>query len=204
MTRIARPRPDELTAEQRRVYQAITHGPRGRGPQAFPLRDADGRLRGPFNAMLLSPELGYPLQELGASLRHQGKLSPRARELVILTVANTLNSQFEQQSHEATGRQIGLTDDEITMLRNGDLPELADPAETSALRAARHLLGRTPIGDGTYRNLDLEPETLFEVITLVGYYALLADLLRVFAPADTEGLGHDPEFPASLPSRREV
>jgi 4-carboxymuconolactone decarboxylase len=184
MTRIARPRPDELTAEQRRVYQAITTGPRARGRRAFPLHDADGRLRGPFNAMLLSPEVGYPLQELGAALRHRGKLSPRARELVILTVANTLNSHFERQSHEAVGRQIGLTDHEITTLRNGQLPELANPIETNALRAARHLLGRVPIDDNIYRDLGLEPEILFEVTVLVGYYTLLADLLRVFGSAE--------------------
>jgi 4-carboxymuconolactone decarboxylase len=184
MTRIVRPRPDELTAEQRRVYQMITAGPRARGQQAFQLHDADGRLHGPFNAMLLAPEVGYPLQELGAALRHRGRLSPRARELVILIVANTLTSQFEQQSHEAVGRQVGLTDHEIAMLRNGQLPDLPNPIEANAVRAARHLLGRAPIDDEIYLKLDLEPAILFEVTVLVGYYALLADLLRIF---DTAG-----------------
>jgi 4-carboxymuconolactone decarboxylase len=183
MTRIAELRPDELTEDQRRLYQAITDGPRGRGPQAFPLREADGRLRGPFNAMLLSPGLGYPLQELGAALRHRGALSPRARELVTLTVANTLDSPFEREAHEASGRQAGLTDDEIMLLREGRPPELADRIEASAVRAARHLLRRSPVDDGTYRDFGLEPDALFEVILLVGYYTLLADLLRVFAPA---------------------
>jgi 4-carboxymuconolactone decarboxylase len=184
MTRIARPRPDELSAEQRRVYQMITSGPRACGRQAFPLSDADGRLHGPFNAMLLAPDVGYPLQELGAALRCRGRLSPRARELVILTVANTLNSQFEQQAHEAVGRQVGLTDDEITTLRNGQLPVLPSPIEANAVRAARHLLRRVPIDDEIYRKLNLQPEILFEVTVLVGYYALLADLLRIFDTAN--------------------
>jgi 4-carboxymuconolactone decarboxylase len=185
MTRIARPTPGELTAEQQRVYQAIVGGPRARGPQAFPLRDADGRLHGPFNSMLLSPEIGYRLQELGAALRYQGGLSARARELVILTVGNTLDCGFERESHEAVGRQVGLTGPELKMLRDGQPPELPDPVETSVVHAARQLLGRAPVDDDAYRSLGLEPEDLFEVIVLVGYYALLADLLRVFAPDDS-------------------
>src|SRR4051794_18477744 len=54
--RLPHPTPGELDDDQRAVYDAITGGPRGSGP--FRLTDAEGRLHGPFNAMLVNPQLG--------------------------------------------------------------------------------------------------------------------------------------------------
>ena len=64
--RLAGLMPAELNEEQREVYRAVTCGPRAAGPQAFALTDGEGRLRGPFNAMLLSPPVGLAVQALGA------------------------------------------------------------------------------------------------------------------------------------------
>ena len=49
--------PDSMTAEQRAVAEAIQSGPRGAG------------LRGPFNALLRSPELCDLVQRVGAYVR---------------------------------------------------------------------------------------------------------------------------------------
>jgi len=95
--------PDRLDPEQRELYDAIARGPRSRGPQHFPLVDADGALLGPFNAMLLAPGLGAALQEVGAAIRFHGTLDARARELAILVVASRWDSAFERSSHEAVG-----------------------------------------------------------------------------------------------------
>jgi 4-carboxymuconolactone decarboxylase len=66
MTRLPAFDPGRLDPEARAVYRRITAGPRGASAV-----DADGRLVGPFNAMLLSPALGGPLQELGAAVRYR-------------------------------------------------------------------------------------------------------------------------------------
>ena len=50
-------------------------------PRAVDLVDEDGRLEGPFNAFLLQPRLGGPLQALGAAVRYGTSLSDRAREI---------------------------------------------------------------------------------------------------------------------------
>jgi 4-carboxymuconolactone decarboxylase len=60
--------PGDLTEEQAAVYQAISGGPRAAGPQLFALTDGEGRLRGPFNAMLLSPVLAGNLIHAGEGL----------------------------------------------------------------------------------------------------------------------------------------
>ena len=50
-------------------------------------------------------------------LRFRGLLSARARELVILVVAASWESEFEWWAHVRIGKQIGLTDDEIDAVR---------------------------------------------------------------------------------------
>ncbi|KUN65234.1 carboxymuconolactone decarboxylase family protein [Streptomyces griseorubiginosus] len=187
--RIAGRLPGELDEQQAEVYRAITGGPRAAGPQAFPLTDEKGRLHGPFNAMLLSPPVGMAVQEVGAAVRYASLLTDRVREMAILVVAAHWNSTFEREAHEAVGRSCGLTDAELNALRAGELPALSDHAERAAIRAALALTRTGVLDDREYYHAVAEwgERGLFELTALVGYYALLALQLRVFAgeaPAD--------------------
>ncbi len=87
MTRVPRPAPAQLDAEQRRLYESITSGSRAAGPDAAHLTDEHGRLAGLFNAMPLNPPIGDALQRLGAAVRYEGRLADRNREIAILAVA---------------------------------------------------------------------------------------------------------------------
>ncbi|QVQ52891.1 carboxymuconolactone decarboxylase family protein [Spiractinospora alimapuensis] len=183
MSRIPKLRPEELDAPQREVYEEIAGGPRARGPRLFALTDAEGGLEGPFNAMLLNPALGGPLQRLGGALRFSGKLSDRSRELVILLVAAAWDSSFERTAHEAVGAHVGLTAEEMTTVAAGGTPtSLTDPEEVEALRATRLMLDKRTLDDEEYAELvaSLGRERLFEVTTLVGYYGTLALQMHVF------------------------
>ncbi|HWC84652.1 MAG TPA: carboxymuconolactone decarboxylase family protein [Pseudonocardiaceae bacterium] len=174
-------RPAELSAEQRAVYDSVVGGPRGAGPQAFPLTDAEGGLTGPFNAMLFSPGVGAALQELGAAIRFRGGLSARVRELAILLVAAKWDSDFERYAHEAVGRGIGLTGAELAAARAGTVPDSADGAERAALELVVAMLdGDVDQALWGRAAAVLDHRTMVEVSTLVGYYATLALQLRVF------------------------
>ncbi|WP_030662980.1 carboxymuconolactone decarboxylase family protein [Streptomyces cellulosae] len=175
--------PGELDEEQAEVYRAITGGARASGPQAFPLTDQEGRLRGPFNAMLLSPPVGLATQALGAAVRYNSSLSDRVREMAILAVAAHFDSAFEREAHEAVGRtSAGLDESEMAALRAGRMPELTERAERGALRATRALLRHGTLNDAEYADaLAATGERgVFELTTLVGYYSMLALQLRVF------------------------
>src|SRR5215469_12111400 len=111
--------PEALSEDQRKLYDLIVGGPRGKGPRAFPLTDETGRLNGPFNAMLVSPEVGTAVQELGAAIRYRSSLPDRARELAILELAALRRCAFEWYAHERVGRNVGLTDDELEAVRTG-------------------------------------------------------------------------------------
>jgi 4-carboxymuconolactone decarboxylase len=178
-------RPADLDAEQRALYDTIVGGPRASGRQAFPLTDGAGRLTGPFNAMLTAPALGTALQQVGAAIRYQTTLTPRVREMAILAVAARWDSEFERYAHEPIGRAAGLTDTEIDRLRHGDLPELTEPAERAAMAFVRAAVTDEDVDDATYDSAvaAIGVRTVFELTTLVGYYATLALQLRIFRVA---------------------
>ncbi len=181
--RLRRFTPDELDPEQTEVHRAITGGPRATGPQVFALRDEEGRLLGPFNAMLLSPPIGGALQALGASVRYGSVLSDRVREMAILVVAAHWGSDFESGAHEAIGRAIGLTEPELSALREGRVPTLEDPRELAAVRVTAAMARAGDLTDEEYGTAVamLGERALFELSALVGYYATLALQLRIFA-----------------------
>jgi 4-carboxymuconolactone decarboxylase len=204
--RIPKLEPAALDEDQRVLYDAIAGGRRAQVPQLFRLADSEGRLEGPFNAFLLQPRLGSALQALGTAVRYDTGLDDRCREIAILTVAAHWESEFEWYAHEAVGRSIGLGDAELAAVRDGRYTELtAAPGDRPAALAGREavvartaaaLAARGDLGDAEYHEAvdHIGTPGLFELLTLVGYYATLALQLRVFrvpAPdtvATTQGI----------------
>lgn len=181
MTRLEPIRPEEQDEQQRALHASITGGPRANGPQHFALATPDGALRGPFNAFLLSPGLGGALERLGSAVRYETSLSDRTRELAILAVAAHWSSAFEWEAHEAVGRAAGVTDAELDALRRGEVPSLGDQEEQASAELVRCLL-TGDVSDEEWRRWaePLGEAVVFELCTLVGYYATLALQMRVF------------------------
>jgi 4-carboxymuconolactone decarboxylase len=189
MIRLPRLRPSDLDEAQRALYDEIAGGPRAVGGSAFPLIAEDGGLRGPFNAMLLQPALGSALQALGSAVRYRTSLDARSREIAILTVARQWDSGFERQAHEAVARACGMTDAELAALWAGDPDAFPDARERLVLTTTAALAAAGDLSDDDYAAAAsaLGLPTLFELTTLVGYYATLALQLRTFrvpAPGD--------------------
>src|SRR5579862_9541898 len=69
--RLEWPTPDELSADQRKVYDLIVGGPRSRDSQTLPVTDNDGRLYGPFTTMLSRPRIAEIMQMLGVVIRYE-------------------------------------------------------------------------------------------------------------------------------------
>jgi len=174
--------PGELGANARALYDRIVGGPRAQGPRAFALTDEDGRLNGPFNAMLLNPEVGTALQELGAAIRYRTGLTARAREIAILEVSVLRRSSFEWYAHVRVGKHAGLTDAEVAAIHDGAAAATLDATETLVRELVRALLRERDLDDAAYAAAAaaLGDVVLSDLIALVGYYDLLALSLRVW------------------------
>ena len=174
-------RPEELNVEQRRIYESIVGGPRSAESKAT-LTDEAGRLQGPFNVMLVEPNVGDAVQRLGATLRFEAHLDDRAREIAILEVARASLSAYEWYVHEKESRMLGFSDAEIAgLLAGSDIPTLSQ-REVIVRQVTRHLLDDGDLPTAIYDRAlgELGLPVLVDLVFLVGYYEMLARSLRVW------------------------
>ena len=183
--------PADLDDAQRAVYDAITGGPRAGQAGTVPITDEAGRLVGPFAVMLLSPEVGNAMQQVGAKIRFAAALTPRERELAILTVAGQLRCDFERLAHEPAARALGLTGQQVNAALSGQVPDGLTDAEALVGRLARAMTADRTLPDEDYNAglAVLGRERLADLTWLVGYYSALALSLAVFRPFLPESFG---------------
>lgn len=174
--------PSELEPARAALYGEITGGPRAADSGRSPLTDERGRLLGPFNAMLFNPSVGAQLQGLGAAIRYQTSLGDSTRELAILVVAAVLDSDFEWFAHERLARAAGVSEETIQAIAAGRTPVGLGDRDEAVLWGARTLVTDGDLSDAQYAELTAQFGTTgcVELVVLVGYYRMLALMLRAF------------------------
>ena len=180
--------PADLDEAQRVLYEAITGGPRAGQAGTVPIVDEEARLLGPFAVMLLTPEVGNAMQQVGAKIRFSAALTGRERELGILAVAGELRSDFERLAHEPAARKLGLTELQVNAVLSGQVPDGLSGDEALVCRLARTMTAERNLRDEDYEAgvAALGRERLAELTWLVGYYSALALALAVFRPVPPE------------------
>ncbi len=161
--------PDALTGRQREVFDEIAQGPRG-------------GVHGPFTALLNSPEVADRVQALGAGLRFEGALPARLRELAVLVTAHFWDAGYEWAVHAPIAQKEGVPVAVIEAIADGRRPDFDDTQDAAVYRFCSEILETHEAGDETYADvLDaLGLEGVVEMTALVGYYALLAMVLKTF------------------------
>src|SRR3954469_17228900 len=129
---------EEMTEAQRKVYQDIAGGPRG-------------GFRGPFNALLRSPELTERAQKLGEYIRFNTSLPPRLSEFAILITARYWSSQYEWFAHAPLAAKGGLPATIISDLQNGKRPQGMNEDESAVYDFCHELHASKSVSDATYQ-----------------------------------------------------
>ena len=186
-------RPEELDPEQRALYDLLTADgrmvPRDTDDATgVRMVDGEGRMVGPFNAWLTHAGIGWAVQEVSRRLRFDGVLTLRIREIVILIVAASEQSDYEWGAHAPIARTLGIADAEVDAIATQSPIEFDEPAEAAAAALARALVATGDADDATYERArrTLGDAGVVEVSTTVGFYQLIAQQLRLFrvsAPA---------------------
>jgi len=176
-------RQEGLSEDQRVVWEQITGGRRaaahgGRGG----LITAEGGLIGPFNAFLHSPRLGGPAAQLGEAVRFDSTLDRRTLELIIVVVAAHWRSDFEFWAHTRYAREAGVEEELISAVASGADVTFASLDDQRIVEAATEILMTGRLGDDTYDSLltQLGTSGVVDLVTVVGYYSLVAFNLNVF------------------------
>ena len=173
--------PATMTKEQQALYEWYTTGPRVAPESPFSLVAPDGRLQGPPAVWILSPVFGQALRAIGGAVRYDSRLPVRAREIAILLVGHHHNSEFELYAHTRAGRAAGLTDDDLARISKGLPPDLSD-IEASVWDVTRAILDHGTLTDAEFATAaaTLTEPGLLELVTIVGYYNMVAWQLAVF------------------------
>lgn len=160
--------PAVLDAVQQAAATELINGPR-RG------------VYGPFRPLLHRPPLLGAVAKVGETLRYQGTLAAVLREWAICVVARESSNVFEWDMHVPLALAAGVPRAALDALDAGQAspPDLS--AELSLAReVASELLRQHRLNDATWdQALALWGEpTLVELITLVGYFAMVCWLMN--------------------------
>jgi 4-carboxymuconolactone decarboxylase len=158
----------QMTPAQQAAAAALIAGPRK-------------AVKGPFIALLRSPELMGRVGQLGEFLRFSSSLSKRASEFATLIVAHAYGQQFEWFIHVPLALQAGTSQASIDALRLGQRPAAMSEEEQIVHDVASELLRQQGLSDATYaRALERFGEAgIVELTSLVGYFGLVSLVLNV-------------------------
>ena len=154
-----------------------------------------GSIRGPYGVLLHSPKLAARVADTGAFVRYEFSIPEGLKEIVIITTAREMRSQYEFSAHAKLARAGGVSDETIKIIATGAAPEGLTGDEALLSGYVKEMLQQHKVSDATYKALvDRfgEQDTL-HLAVLVGHYMLVA---QVLATVDVElGEGMVAEIP---------
>jgi 4-carboxymuconolactone decarboxylase len=162
--------PEELSDEQEAIYNAI-------------VASRGGSIAGPFIPWLRSPKLADRAQKLGEFCRFHTSLPARLSELAILITARQWRANVEWQIHAPIARREGLSDAVIATLLAGEVPAFSRQDEEAVYQLAMELYETRRVSTACYQAAvaELGETAVVELVGILGYYALVAMTLNVFA-----------------------
>jgi 4-carboxymuconolactone decarboxylase len=168
--------PADMNEAQRRVYEAITSGPRGRVAE-------------PFRLLLRSPELADRVQNLGAFVRFATSLPPRLSELAILITARKWSSPYEWHHHVREGLAGGVPAAEIEAIGKNERPSFDDDKAETLYDFVTELQAGHAVSDATFERAKAAfgLEGVIDLIGILGHYTLMAMVLNTFEVPEPEG-----------------
>lgn len=182
-------RPDELNSDQRALYHRVTTSPRATG-RLTPLTDGEGRLHGPFNAMLTNPRLGDALQAVGTTLRRPGILPRATLEMIVLIVAVERGASYEWYAHEPLARLGGLTDAHVKAIRERRYFDLEPIGDRALIELVQASLRHEPPDESSVRTVEAAYGVggVTQVAMTVAFYDLISTLMRTWDSPLPEGV----------------
>ena len=167
-SRFAELDPSQMTDAQRKSYDGIVSGPRG-------------DIRGPFNALLRSPDLADRVQRVGEYVRFKSSLPARLNELAILVVARYWSAQYEWYAHRELAMKAGLDAKIADAIAERKRPANMKDDEAAVYDFCTELHEKKSVGDAAYASaLELFGEQgVVDLVGVSGYYTLVSMVLNV-------------------------
>jgi len=159
--------PEQMTEEQRRV--------------AAELAASRGSVRGPFVALMRSPQLMDRMQKVGDYVRYHCVLDPRLNRLAGMLVTRHWTNQYEWNGHLPYALKAGLAPAIIEAIADGRRPANMAEDEEIVHDFVAEVLVNKGVSDPTYaRAVALFGEQgVIDLLAVVGYYGMNAMIMNV-------------------------
>ena len=158
----------KMTEAQRAAATELAAGPRG-------------GVKGPFIALLRSPELLQRLQKVGEYLRFGSSLEPRISEFVMLIISRQWTQQFEWAVHVPLALEAGVQRETLQSLAAGRRPVAMASDEAIAYDFCAELLANRNMSEATYRTTveQFGERGVIDMLGVVGYFTTVSMVLNV-------------------------
>jgi 4-carboxymuconolactone decarboxylase len=137
-------------------------------------------VRGPFLALLRSPDVMTPAEILGEYLQFKTVLPPKLRELVILITARQWTQDTEWNSHVNIAVKDGLSPEIAKALAAGQRPPGMADDEAAVYDFCDELHRNQSVSDATYAKAlaKFGEQGVVDIISVNGYYTWFAMIMN--------------------------
>ena len=168
MARLPNLERDQLKPEDQKYYDEIS--------------GSRGSVRGPYGVLLHSPNLASRVAHTGTYVRFDFDMPESLKEVVIITTAREIRSQYEFVAHARLARQHGVSEDTINAIATGTAPEGLTGDEAMLVQYTKELLQNHKITDVTFNAVQSKwgDQRTLEITGLIGHYLLVGQVLAAF------------------------
>jgi len=169
LARIEAPKLQEMSSEQRRVYDIIASGPRN-------------GVRGPLAIWLHRPVMAQHAQGLGQFCRYDTSLPSRLSELAILILACIWRSEYEWWAHKPLALAAGVSHSVVDALMINETPVFEHDDEAVVFDFLTNLHTTRKVPSDIYDRAEalLGKNGVIDLVAVAGYYTLISMSLNVF------------------------
>ncbi len=168
MARLPNVNRDELKPEDQQYFDEIV--------------GSRGSVRGPYGILLHSPQLAARVAHTGTFVRFEFDVPEALKELVIITTAREVTSQYEFSAHARLAREAGVSEETIQAIAKGTAPQGLSGDEEILVRYTKELVGNHKISDATFNAVKdrFGVQDTVNFTGLIGHYLLVGQILLAF------------------------
>ena len=168
MARLPNVNRDELKPEDQQYYDEIV--------------GSRGSVRGPYGILLHSPQLAARVAHTGTFVRFEFDVPEALKELVIITTAREITSQYEFSAHARLAREAGVSEETIQAIAKGTAPQGLSGDEEILVRYTKELVKDHKISDATFNAVKdrFGVQDTVNFTGLIGHYLLVGQILLAF------------------------
>ena len=157
---------DDLSPDNQKIYDGIAA--------------SRGTVRGPFAALMHSPDVAGRAAHLGTYIRFETTVPKQLLEPAILTIARHWDAHYEWAAHEIQAKEAGIRVEAIAAIRDHKAPEGLTDEEALTVKFALELLEDHKVSDATFNAVKevLGVQGVTDLTVTVGYYSMISCVLN--------------------------